>query len=91
MRNLKLNGLRKFRDRFVSLFVITKRIGETVSRLNLSSRAALRGVHNAFHVSLLCDWQNNGVHADVPAIKIIGEAKYKVGEFKGHRVCNGEV
>ena len=55
MRNLKLHGLSNFRDRFVGPFVIIERIGETVYRFDLSSRAALRGVHNVFHVSLLCD------------------------------------
>ena len=40
---------------------------------------------------LLHDWHNNRVHADVPPIEIDGEAKYKVGEIKGHHVCNGEV
>ena len=57
----------------------------------MSSPVALRGVHNVFHVSLLCDWHNNGVHADVPPIEIDGEAEYKVGETKGHCIRNGDV
>ena len=71
--------------------MITERIGETAYRLDLSLHAALHGVHNVIHVSLLCDLRNNGVHAGVPLIEIDGEAEYKVGEIKGHRVCNGEV
>ena len=59
--------------------------------LDLSSYDALHGVHNVFHVSLLRDWHNNGMHADVPPIEIEGEAEYKVGEIKGHHVHNGEV
>ena len=90
-RNLKLHGSRKFRDRFISPFVITERIGETAYRLDLSSRAALRGVHNVFHVSLLCDWHNNRVHAEMPPIEIDGDAEYKVEEIKGHHIRNGEV
>ena len=89
--NLKLHGSRKFRDRFVGPFVITEPIGATAYRLDLSSCAALHGVQNAFHVSLLRNWQNNGVHADVPPIEIDVEAEYEVGEIKGYRVCNGEV
>ena len=89
--NLKLHGLCKFRDRFVGPFVITKHIGETAYRLDLSSCAALRGMLNVFHMLLLRDWQNDGVHADVPPIEIDGEAKYEVGEIKGHSVRNGEV
>ena len=60
-------------------------------RLDLSLHAALRGMHNLFHVSLLHDWHNNRVHADVLPIEIDEEAEYKVGEIKGHHVRNGEV
>ena len=50
--NLKLHWSRKFRDRFVGPFVITEHIVEATYRLDLSSCAALRRVHNVFHVSL---------------------------------------
>ena len=59
--------------------------------LDLYSHAALRGVHNVFHVLLLCDWQGNGVHADVPPIEIDGEAEYEVAAIKRHRLHNGEL
>ena len=59
--------------------------------MDLSSCVALHGVHNVFHVSLLCDWHNNGAHADAPSIEIDREAEYKVGEIKGHRIHNGEL
>ena len=91
MHNLKWHGSCKFWDCFVGRFVITERIGETAYRLDLSLHAALRGIHNVFHVSLLCYWHNNGVHADMPPIEIDGEAEYKVGENKGHHIRNGEV
>lgn len=42
-------------------------------------------------MSLLHDWHNNGVHADMPLIEIDREAEYKVGEIKGHHIRNGEV
>ena len=51
-RNLNLTGLRKFKDRYVGLFVVQHRIGEVAYKLNLSSRAALRNVNPVFHVSL---------------------------------------
>ena len=53
--------------------------------LDLSRSAALRGVHDVFHVSLLCSWLTNGIHADVPAIEINGKAEYEVSKIKGHR------
>ena len=89
--NLKLHGSCKFRDQFVGPFVITERIDETAYRLDLSSYAALRGVHDVFHVSRLHNWHNNGVHADLPPIEFDRQAEYKVGETKGHRVHNGQV
>ena len=60
-------------------------------RLDLSSRAALRGVHNVFHVLLLHDCHDNGVHSYVPPIEIDGEAEYEVSAIKGHRQRNGEL
>ena len=89
--NLRLHGTRKFRDRFVGLFAMTQQIGETAYRLDLSSCVALHGVHNLFHVSLLRDWWDNGVHADVLPIEINREAEYKVSSIKGYRECNGEL
>ena len=59
--------------------------------LDLSCSAALSGVHNVFHVSLLCGWLTNGVHADVPSIKIDGKAEYKVSKIKGHCERQGEM
>ena len=91
MRNLQLHGTQKFRDRFVDPFIVTQRIGKTVYKLDLSSCAALCGVHKVFHVLLLRDWQDNGVHADMPPIEIDGEAEYEVAAIKGHRECNGEL
>ena len=89
--NLKLHGSRKFRDRFVGPFVVTEHIGETAYRLDLSLHAPLHGVHNVFNVSLLHDWHNNKVHADLLPIEIDREAEYKVREIKGHHIHNGEV
>ena len=75
-KNLRLHGTRKFHDCYVGPFVKLERIGKTVYHLDLSSRAALRGVHNMFHVSLLRDWLSNKVHADMPPIEINGKAEY---------------
>ena len=90
-RNLKLHGLHKFRDQFVGPFVITEHIGEMAYWFDLLLHDALRGIQNDFHMSLLHDWQSNGVHADVPSTEIDREAEYKVGETKGYHVRNGEV
>ena len=48
-------------------------------------------MHNLFYVLLLRDWQDNGVHADVPPIEINREAENEVLGIKGHRECTGEV
>ena len=72
-------------------FTMTQRISETAYRLDLSSCAGLMGVHSIFHVSLLRDWQDNGVHADVPPIEIDREAEYEVSSIKGHREHKSEL
>ena len=90
-KNLRLHGTRKFCDRFVGPFVVVERIGITAYRLHLLRSAALRGVHDVFHISLLCSWLSNGVHADVPSIEIDGKTEYKVSEIKGHHEHQGEM
>ena len=45
--------------------------------LDLSRSAALRGVHDVFHVLLLCGWLTNGIHANVPPIEIDGRLNTK--------------
>ena len=72
-------------------FVVVECIGNAAYCLNLLCSAALRGVHDVFHVSLLCNWLTNSLHADVPSIKIDGEAEYKVSEIKGHHERQGEM
>ena len=70
---------------------MTQCISKTVYKLDLSSCAALCGVHNVLHVLLLRDWHNNGVHADLPPIEIDRETEYEVSGIKEHRKGNGEV
>ena len=60
-------------------------------RLDLSRSAALSGVHDVFHVSLLHGWLSNGVHANVPSIEIDGKTEYRVSKIRGHRECQGEM
>ena len=90
-KNLRLHGTRKFCDHFVGPFVVLECTVKTAYHLDLSSHAALSGVHNVFHVLLLRDWLSNGVHADVPPSKIDGQAEYKVASIKGHRECYDEL
>ena len=51
----------------------------------------MKRVRDVFHVMLLHSWLTNGVHANVPSIKIDSEAKYKVAEIKGHHERQGEM
>ena len=90
-KNLRLHGTRKFHDCFVGPFIVVENIGNTAYCLDLSRSAALSGVHDVFHVSLLHGWLSNSVHADVPSIEIDGKAEYEVSEIKGHRECQGEM
>ena len=75
----------------MGLFVVTECIGDMAYHLDLLQCAALKGIHDVFHVSLLCSLLSNSVHADVPPIKIDGKAEYKVSEIKGHRERQGEM
>ena len=90
-KNLRLHRTRKFRNHFVGTFVVSDSIGNTGYCLDLSQRAALRGVYYVFHVLLTCGWLSNSVHADVLPIKINGKAEYKVAEIKGHHERQGKM
>ena len=59
-------------------------IGNTAYHFDFSVHQALRGMHNVFHVSLLCDWYSNRLHDDVPPVQIDGKDEYKVVGIKGH-------
>ena len=65
-KNLRLHGTRMFHGHYVGPFVVLERIGKSASRLDLSSCAALRGIHNMFHVLLLHNWLSDGVIGDTP-------------------------
>ena len=80
--NIHLHGTKKFRNKFVGPFVITQHIGGTAYRLDLSSHAALHGIHNVFQVFMLHERQDNGVHTDVLPIEINGEAEHEVSGIK---------
>ena len=73
-------------------FIVVEHIGNTAAyHLDLLQSSALRCIHDVFHVSLLCSWLTNGVHANVPSIEIDGEAEYKVSEIKGHCERQGDM
>ena len=90
-KNLRLNSTKKLCDHYVGPFFVLESIDKTAYHLELLLCAALRRVHNVHHVSLLHNWLSNGVHADVPPIKIDGEVEYKVASIKGHCERNGEL
>ena len=54
-RNLSLKGSRHLHDRYCGPFVVTKRISETAYRMDLQGKG-LDGIHDVFHVSLLCPY-----------------------------------
>ena len=70
---------------------MAQHIEEFAYRLDRSSCVVLHGVHNVFQVLLLCDWQDHGVHTDMPPIEIDGEAEYEILSIKRHRECNGKL
>ena len=70
---------------------MTERIEPMAYHLYLSQRAALKGVHNVFHVLLLYSWLGISVHADMLPIKTDGKAEHKNANRKGHHEQQGEM
>ena len=56
--NLNLQGSKKLKAHFVGPFKIVKLVGPVACKLELGSR--LKGVHDAFHVSLLKKYEAGG-------------------------------
>ena len=48
----------------------------------------MRGMHNVFHVLLLCNWYGKGLHANVPPVQIDVEYEHEVEGIKGHQKQN---
>ena len=47
-------------------------------------------MHNVFHVSLLRDYSDNGVMAQVPPVELGGEHEYEVQAIVDHCICRNE-
>ena len=77
-KNLRLHGTWEFNDCDVGPFVVLEHISKTAYCLDLSLFAALRGVHDVFHVLLLCDWLSNGVYTDVHQLKLMARQRAKL-------------
>ena len=60
-KNLRMHSNHKFGDRYVSPFIVLECIGYNAYHLDELLCAALKGIHNVFHVSLLHNWLSNRV------------------------------
>ena len=89
-RNLSLKGSRHLRDRYCGSFVVTKCINETAYRVDLQSNG-LDGIHDLFHVSLLCPYLSKGLSTEVSPVELDDELEYEIAAIKGHCVSHGEL
>ena len=53
-------------------FEVLKRVGPTAYKLNLSHTSALKTIHSDFHVSLLRDFEDNGLRYQLPLVEVDG-------------------
>ena len=88
--NLSLKGSRHLRNHYCRPFVVTERIGETAYRVDLQGKG-LDGIHDIFHVYLLCPYLSNGLSSEVPPVELDGELEYEIAAVKGHHVSHGEL
>ena len=71
-------------------FRVVKRVGPAAYELDLSHSAALRLVHPVFHVNLLRDYADNGLHQQPPPIEVEGDQEFEIEAIVGHRVYRGQ-
>ena len=93
MKNIKLKAPRNLQDCYIGPFKILEHIGKTAYQLDLlaSKRQVLRGLHNIFHVSLLCHYRTNELDYKAPPVEIDGKEQYKVEAIWKHWVVHGEM
>ena len=64
-------------------------MGPTAYKLDLSHSPALRHIHPVFHVNLLREFIDNGLHQQVPPIEVEGDKEYEIEAIVGHRTYRG--
>ena len=96
-RNLKLEegaGIRKLSPKFCGPFEITEKVNEVTYRLNLSQPMIDRGIHNAFHASLLKPYTEDKFRRQVqppPPLRLDdGTEEYEVEKILGTRKNRGK-
>ena len=89
-RNLSLKGSRHLHDCYCGPFVVTECIGETAYHVDLQGKG-LDGIHDIFHVYLLCPYLSNGLSSEVPPVELDGELEYEIAAIKSRRVSHGEL
>ena len=60
-RKVKLELPRNLQDQYMGPFKVLKRVGPCAYKLGLSHSPTLRTIHLGFHVSLLRDFEDNGL------------------------------
>lgn len=96
-KNLSLedgSGCRKLHPKFCGPFRILERITDVTFRLELSEPMKAKGIHNAFHVSLLKPFvKDKFSRDDEPSPAVIfedGHEEYEVEEILAHRTKRGK-
>ena len=90
-RNLRLKLPRKLQDQYMGPFEVLRRVGPTAYRLDLSYSSALKMIYPVFHVSLLRDFEDNGLREQPPPVQFKGQQEYYIEAIVGHRTFRGQL
>ena len=82
---LRLKLPRKLQDRHMGPFEVLKRVGATAYKLDLSHSSALKTIHPVFHISLLRDFEDNGLKQQPPPVEVEGQYEYQIEAIMGPR------
>ena len=88
-RNLRLKLPKKLQDRYIGPFRVISRVGPTAYHLDLSTSSALKHLHPTFHISLLREFQDNGLYQQPPPVEIDGDDEWEIERILGHRLFRG--
>lgn len=97
-KNLSLedgSGSRKLNPKYIGPFRILEKVNEVTVKLELSQPMIDRGIHNAFHVSLLREFHDDKFEREKPPPPAIefddGHVEYEVERILNHKRKRGKI
>ena len=88
--NLRSKLPRKLQDWYVGPFEVLKRVGPTAYKLDRSHNSALKTIHPVLYISILRDFEDNGLRQQPPPVEIDGQYEFQIEALVAYRISRGQ-